>query len=98
MSNFLIQTNIPWPRPGFHGLSSVSSSREVLQREDSIPAKSRLPIPSRSRDGEGGPLFHLAYMKHVPLMRLRRIKNAVISISYRNSKTFNYIEFSALTN
>ncbi len=33
------------------------------------------------------PIFHLAYMKHVPLMRLRRIKNAIISISCRISKT-----------
>ncbi len=76
MSNFPIQTNIPifsprrrlyepeatipWPRPGFHGLSSVCSACEVLQRQHSIPAKSR----------QGGPLFHLAYMKHVPLNML----------------------------
>ena len=34
---------IPWPRPGFHGLSSVSSSWEVLHRQDGIPVKSRSP-------------------------------------------------------
>jgi len=42
-------STIPWPRPGFHGLSSVSLSCEVLQRQYSIPANSR----------QGGPLFHL---------------------------------------
>ncbi|UCG66099.1 MAG: hypothetical protein JSW12_03395, partial [Deltaproteobacteria bacterium] len=28
---------------------------EILQRPHCIPEVSRLPIPSRSRDGEGGP-------------------------------------------
>jgi len=31
-----------------------ASVSEILQRQQPIPGKSRLPIPSRSRDGEGG--------------------------------------------
>ena len=46
-------SSIPWPSPGFHGLSSVFSSCEVLQRQHSIPAKSR----------QGGPSFHEGHEK-----------------------------------
>jgi hypothetical protein len=35
------------------------------------------------------PLFHLEYMKHIPLMHLRCIKNAFISMDYRNSDISN---------
>jgi len=61
----------------FQVQSSKSAGSKILQQYQLIPGKSR----------QGGPLFHLDYMKHVPLMRLKRIKNDVISISCTISET-----------
>ena len=45
----------PWPRAGLQRLSFMASTKEILQIQHNVSVKSRLPIPSRSRDGEGRP-------------------------------------------
>ena len=58
----------PWPRPAcqtagrpdFHGRTSGDVTSKILLGYKLNPSKLRLPIPSRSRDVEGG-LVHPPY-------------------------------------
>jgi len=51
----------PWPRTDSNGHSSADVASEKLLRYQLYPSKSRLPIPSRSRDGQGGPKSKILY-------------------------------------
>jgi hypothetical protein len=44
----------PWPRPAMPGASDGRTDMEQQQKQEKIQITSHLPIPSRSRDGEGG--------------------------------------------
>jgi hypothetical protein len=43
----------PWPRPGLYGCGDRKASMHKPQKQCHFQITSRLPIPSRSRDGEG---------------------------------------------
>ena len=54
IDNFQFSIFNPWPRPGLPRSSDRRPDREQQQKQENIQITSRLPIPSRSRDGEGG--------------------------------------------